>query len=69
MINNKERSADIFTIRAYIEAKGYKYYSDLTKSYSVASLVDYYLDQNDKGLIDLTDSQVSALECLQQALA
>ena len=69
VINNKERSTDIFNVRAYIEVDNIKYYSTISKSYSAVTLVEYYLDQNDEGIISLTDSQVSALECLQEALA
>lgn len=45
VLNNQERLTEEFTVRAYVEYNGQKYYSDATATYSVSSIVDKYLDE------------------------
>ena len=67
VINIDGRATDTFTVRAYIEKDGLKYFSTVTKSYSVSTLAQYYLD-NAVGL-SLNEGQIAAVQALKDALA
>ena len=43
VLNNLERVSEEFTVTAFVEYDGVKYYSELTKTYSVSSIVDEYV--------------------------
>ena len=63
VINNKSRATDVFNVRAYIDVNGLRYYSTSVKSYSVDTIIDYYL-----GLGGLTEAQTNALNALKEAI-
>ena len=44
VLTNSERLTDDFTVRAFVVIDGISYYSELSKTYSVASLVEYYYE-------------------------
>ena len=45
VINNIERATTEFTTRAYVKFEGVTYYSELAKTYSIASLTETYKEQ------------------------
>lgn len=50
LLNNKDRLDTEFTVQAYIEYEGEKYYSSQSKTYSVVTLLQAYIDLNDAGI-------------------
>lgn len=60
VLNNLSRVTEEFTVRAYVEVEGQTYYSSLTKTYSIKTLVDEYLPMN----IEEVNEFKSTLEAL-----
>ena len=46
IINDTKKLGTEFTVKAYVEIDGVKYASEMEKTYSVASIVAYYYDEN-----------------------
>ena len=51
IINNMDRLNTEFTVQAYVEVEGVRFASELTKTYSVASMVDTYY--NEEGITEV----------------
>ena len=59
VLNNHERLIIDFTVTSYVEVNGETYYSEKSKTYSIKSLMEYYLNTS---IAD--DDAVAALEAL-----
>lgn len=68
VLNNIARAKKEFTVRAYVEIDGFKYYSSEAKTYSVASIVDVYcgfenLTEEQKGQVNSLNDVLTSLGC------
>ena len=68
VLNNITRAQKEFTVRAYVEVDGFKYYSSEAKTYSVASIVDAYcgfenLTEEQKGQVNSLNDVLTSLGC------
>ena len=68
VLNNIARAKKEFTVRAYVEVDGFKYYSSEAKTYSVASIVDVYcgfenLTEEQKGQVNSLNDVLTSLGC------
>ena len=68
VLNNIARAEKEFTVRAYVEVDGIKYYSSEAKTYSVASIVDVYcgfenLSEEQKVQVNSLNDVLTSLGC------
>lgn len=63
-LTNQERLDQAFTVKAFIKYNGITYYSSNTKTYSICSLLQTYIDMNDANINNQISGLVGILENL-----